>query len=89
MFRYFMYRGYLLPHLKFHLLVGRMLMSWFCAFSVGNRYLPKTCRDLYRKSLQSQKILFFWQKIHSFFDFTDRKHILLLYYHVTKTANRQ
>jgi hypothetical protein len=53
MSRYFMYRGYLLPHLKFHLLVGRMLRSGFGTFykACKKRLSEKCARDLYGKML--------------------------------------
>jgi len=59
MFRYFMYRGYLLPHLKFHLLVGRMLMSWFCASKIKLAYSM-----IFETNVKS-----FLKKVSSFFNF--------------------
>jgi len=54
-----MYRGYLLPHLKFHLLVGRMLMSWFCASKIKLAYSM-----IFETNVKS-----FLKKVSSFFNF--------------------
>ena len=60
MSRYFMYRGYLLPHLKFHLLVGRMLRSGFvCCFEIKLAY----------NMISEGKVKSFLKKVYLFYNF--------------------
>ncbi len=56
-----MYRGYLLPHLKFYLLVGRMLRSRFGAFPVQRFIvLENVQRFIWKNAVKSKDFIFLY-----------------------------
>ena len=66
MFRYFMYRGYLLPHLKFHLLVGGMLRSGLMYFPSAIDTSRKRAEIYMEKRFKVKRFCIFYKFFTSF-----------------------